>query len=482
MVSTTALLGNMMLQTLSPHQTALYDDPGEKFDPPYVIGIFKRRLKFFLVPFVFVGMLGFAFVALQKPIYRSEGEILVEAPEIPPDLVKPTITAVAAQRVEVIQQRILSRDKLAQIITKYNLFPKERASMSGTDLLDLIRSRIDIKPVDLDDEALKRQAIPTIAFTLTFDYENPELAMRVANDLLTEILSEDAASRTNNAVETTKFLEREVKRLQEEHDAVVGKISKAIEAEQKQYQQTTDQDDAKLEEQDSDEVKAQKHDLGALETALAQKSSIYSDEHPVIKSLKRTIADLKEKIAEAPKVAVPDIARIRAPISTRQALTGQDLDSYDVMVLKQQELNVGKSLDDATQKLNAARLGESMERAQQGEHLRVIEQPSLPQKPIRPQKLKWLALAFVLAIVAAVGAVIAVETFDTTIRRSRDLAEIIDSRLVLTIPYLAAPGEKFQEYRNLAILCLGVVAVVVVTVGVFAASGFSMDVAKLGRF
>src|SRR5271156_2561772 len=195
-----------MLQAYGSKQSVLYEDQGQSFDLSHLVAILKRRAPYFAIPFLLVVMVGFAVVAIQRPIYRAEGKILVESPEIPPDLVHPTITEVANQRVQVIQQRIMARDSLMAVVNKYDLFPRERQWMSGTDLLDLIRSRMEIKPVELDAETAV-PGNPTIAFTLSFDYEVPYLAMRVADEFLTSILSEDATTRTNNAAETTKFLD-----------------------------------------------------------------------------------------------------------------------------------------------------------------------------------------------------------------------------------------------------------------------------------
>ena len=89
---------------------------------------------------------------------------------------------VADARIQVIQQRIMTRDSLMEVMNKYKLFPRERTWMSGTELLDLMRSRMEIKPVALET---LRSNNPAIAFTLSFDYEVPDLARRVANDFLT---------------------------------------------------------------------------------------------------------------------------------------------------------------------------------------------------------------------------------------------------------------------------------------------------------
>ena len=468
-----------MLPTYSPQQSIFYEDPGEKFDPSYLIGIFKRKIFFFVIPFLVIGMLGFAIVEIQRPIYRSEGRILVESPEIPPDLVRPTITELAEQRVEVIQQRIMARDNLLAVANKYNLFPRERSSMSGTELIDLIRSRTEIKPVEPDVELLKRQEAPAIAFTLSFDYEVPDLAMKVANELLTSILSEDASTRTKNAEETTQFLEREVKRLQSEHDSLIAQLV----AVQQQVPEQSLQRPLDREQPESNEVITQKKNLSDLEAALVQKSSIYSDEHPVVKTLKRSIAELKRLIASEPATPPTADAAGAASANDRAAMPPpiDKAKTVDALVLERQELNLEKDLEDANRKLTTARLGESMERGQRGERLQVIEQPSLPQSPIRPQKLKWFAVTFALAGMIATGAVILSETFDDSIRSSRELTKIIDGSLIVTIPYLSDASENHRKRLKLVLLCLAIVGVAMLAIAVAWIAGVSVDFAWFDR-
>jgi capsular polysaccharide biosynthesis protein len=368
-------------------------------------------------------------------------------------LVHPTITEVANERVQVIQQRIMARDNLMSVVNKFNLFQNERQWMSGTELLDLIRSRMEIKPVDLD-AATQVSGSPTIAFTLTFDYENPAVAASVANEFLTSILSEDANTRTTNAAETTKFLDREVKRIQSEHDAVVAQIAAA-------RQQPPDQNQTQ-----SEETKSQIKDLADAEANLAQLSSIYSDEYPGIKNLKKKVAALKRAIATTPPPA-----------------TGSNTASSDtnILVLTRQEIDLSHSLEEANAKLTTARLGESMERGQQGERLQVIEQPSAPQKPVRPKKLKWFAAAFALAGMVGAACVYGVEALDGTIRGSRDLARLVDRHLIVTIPYLATPGEERRRRRNIILLCTALVAILGTAIIVAVIEGISIDFTLFDR-
>ena len=405
----------MLQPAYSTQQAPLYEDFGQNFDLSYFMGILKRRLAYFVIPFLLVMMVGFGIVAIQRPIYRAEGKILVQSPEIPPDLVHPTITEVANERVQVIQQRLMARDNLMTVVNKFNLFSHEREWMSGTELLDLIRSRMAIKPVDLDAQGV-RPNNPTIAFTLTFDYEVPSLAARVANEFLTSILSEDASTRTNNAAETTKFLEREVKRLQGDHEAVIAQIQAA-------KQRGPDQ-----EQTQSEEARLRLKSLTDAQEQLTQMSAILFGRASDGKNLKKKIAAMKREIAAAP-----------------QQVATEKVPEANLTVLAQQQAELARSLDDANRKLSVARLGESMERGQQGERLQVIEQPSVPQKPARPQRPKWYAVAFAVAGMIGAGCVVLTEMLDGTIRGSRDLGRVVDRHLIVAIPYLSSRAKNIGD-------------------------------------
>src|SRR5262249_49988504 len=74
----------------------------------HYVQLAKRRLFHFLVPFVVIVTIGIVLAAVQQPIYLAEGKILVESQEIPSDLVRSTVPDSANQRIQVIQQRIMT--------------------------------------------------------------------------------------------------------------------------------------------------------------------------------------------------------------------------------------------------------------------------------------------------------------------------------------------------------------------------------------
>ncbi|HEY1362520.1 MAG TPA: sugar transporter [Xanthobacteraceae bacterium] len=399
-----------MLQNSRAQMEAAYEAPEQGLDLGYYLDVLKRRFLFILVPFVLVLGVGSAIVMLLPPKFVSEGKILVETQQIPIDLVRPTVTATAAERIRVIEQRIKTRDNLLAIVDKFQLFPEHRQKLSGTELLDLMRERTHIEPFDL-----KIQQRPTgnltIAVTVGFEYEKPDLAMRVANELITLLLNEDARNRTSRAMETTKFLAREVKRLEAEFAAIETQIAA--------YRSRPNRSVP-------DQILAQ---YSLLKAELEAKSTLFSATHPDIVRLKRQIAALEKIIGDQ----------------------GMQADSGALDALMTQRASIQKNLEAAQQKYQVASLGESLERDQFSERLQVLEQAVIPQKPVKPNRPKLLAVVLALALAAGIGCVVAIESLDRTIRRSQDLFRLADSHMIVTIPYIATKAEAARRRARAAL-------------------------------
>jgi uncharacterized protein involved in exopolysaccharide biosynthesis len=410
-----------MLRTYNGQSEVLYDN-GQNVGFGHYLEVFKRRGLYFTAAFSLVLVLGSLFVAVQRPIYEATGKVLVESQDIPTDLVKPTITDTANERIQVIQQRIMTRDNLLGLVNKYDMFSRERRWMSDTQLVDLMRQRANFELVDIDSSTAEAS---TIAFSLSFDYENPDVTLSVANDLLTLVLNEDASNRTSRATETTNFLSRESQRLQDQLLTIQARIDET---------KTRPNEEAL-----ADPAKMQIVELTNLKEELAQKSAIYSSAYPEVRALRRKIAAMQQLIAHTPPEA-----------------TQSDNGLFE---LERQQANVEKNLEDTNDKLEQARLGEKMERDQQSGRLQVIEQPVLPQKPIEPNRAKMLGLAFALALAAGAGAVFVTESLDSSIHSGRELASVANGGLIVSIPYIATRAETLRR-RAKTMLVAGVVCAV----------------------
>lgn len=410
-----------MLMAQNNHGTvhAGYEGPSQGLDLQHYISILQRRWLFLLIPFVLVLAVGLVVVVLKRPVYLAEGKILVESQQIPTDLVRPTITATANERIQVIEQRIMIRDNLLGIVDKFNMFPNERDKMSTTQLLDMMRERTQISTYALNKG--RRGDGLTIALTIGFEDENPKTAMLVANEFITLILAEDARNRASRAQETTNFLAQEVKRL----ETGLG----SVDAQMADYKRThaSDATPQKLSLQ-----------LALIMAELQEKSAVFSQSHPDVIRLQRQLNALEKLAAQ-----------------TAQAETGLE-------TLQNQREALQRQLDRAAEKLSAARLGENLERAQFSERLEVLEQAIMPHKPFKPNRRKLLAIVFGLALAAGLGFVVLLEMLDTSIRGSRDVYAVAAPSLIQGIPYIAT---KREIARTRLMLAGGGIAFVVLMIG-----------------
>ena len=199
-----------------------------------------------------------------------------------------------------------------------------------------------------------------------------------------------------------------------------------------------------------------------MKADLLQKSSVYSDEFPAIKALRKRIAALQQQIVQTAK--------------QQTSTPGVDIDA-----LQQEQDSTQKDLDDESKKLTAARLGEAMERNQQSEHLQVIEQPIIPQKPIKPNRPKLFVLSSALATVAGFGVVLLAELLDRSIRGTRDLIGVVDSRLLVAIPFIPTAGELARRKRKIIYLSIFLATFLLVGVAAALYIGIEIDFSWFDR-
>ena len=76
------------------------------------VGAIRRRALSATIAFVVVVMIGAGAALAWPPVYRSMATILIEQQEIPQDLVRSTITSFADQRIQLINQRVVTTTRL----------------------------------------------------------------------------------------------------------------------------------------------------------------------------------------------------------------------------------------------------------------------------------------------------------------------------------------------------------------------------------
>ena len=148
----------------------------------------------------------------------------------------------------------------------------------------------------------------------------------------------------------------------------------------------------------------------------------------------------------------------------------------DLEAAKRQREALEKRLADANSKLATARLSEKLDQDQQSERFQVIEAPTTPFNPEKSGRLKIVGIAFALAVALGIGAALAIELFDGSIRSRQQLLGLVDSHLVVSIPYMTTRSDGIRAGFRLIFVSLTVVVILAALVGLTAVIVFNLPI------
>ena len=318
------------------------------------LSILKRCWGKMLVVFVTIFSIAIALAIFLPPVYQSTGTILVESQRIPSDLVRATVTSYADERIEVIKQHVMTHDNLFRIIKKYNLYPETVDTSTTSELIDNMRKSVTVELLNAE-LAASRGSNATISFNVGFEYKKPEVAHKVANELVTLFLDENVRARTARATETTEFLTEELNRLKAELEDVESKVAvykqqnanslpehlemhmgmiqrgeQEIQALDREYKSTQEElryldvelASARVSAKSGGENSQQSavSELDKAKAELERSLVLYKESHPTVRALKRRVETL-EKTSQAPLENKPAKLNLEADLITIKVQT-----------------------------------------------------------------------------------------------------------------------------------------------------------------
>ncbi|WP_410953067.1 GumC family protein [Pseudomonas sp. S1(2024)] len=492
------------------------------------IAIIKDRALLLGVSIVVILAATVAVAVMVPPIYQSTGTILVESQQISPELVSTNNTSFADERIEVIRQRVMTRENLLRIIDKYNLFPDKR--FSDSDKIDHMRSAIVVETLTT---YVRGRGEATVAFNVSFEHKQPEVAKEVADELVTLFLNENLKQRTERANETTEFLTQEANKLGAELANLENQLAdfkqahaNALPEHQTLRMNMLSRSELEFREVDRDYKAAQEElrylelelsaanaglatkagegpraagaeppqDLPSLKAEYARLLSRYKEAHPDVVAVKRRIQALEasgNRTAAASTVGL-DVARVRAKMSAAQeriaSLAEQKreltrkMEGYEAEILEAPQVerglvtlmrdhdNARKKYEEIRAKEMGAKITESLEQENKAERFVLLEPPLMPEKPIKPNRKKIAALGLVLAPAGGGALVMLLEMFNQRIRGVGALENLLGRRVLVALPYIDTKADvaRRKRWRNwLIVAALALAAIMVVLVHVF---------------
>ena len=183
----------------------------------FYLSLLLRRLHWVLLFFAIGSAAGLTLAKILPPVYVSRATLIVETEQIPGDLAETTVRTGAIEQLQIIQQRILTRDRLIDMANRLKIYdqPGQTARPHGCR-----RDRRRPAPAHQDRHHRRRAGSrgPQQATIVTVSFEAPTaaLAATVANEVVTMLLDENVSIRTAVAGQTLDFFASEVDRLEQE--------------------------------------------------------------------------------------------------------------------------------------------------------------------------------------------------------------------------------------------------------------------------
>jgi polysaccharide chain length determinant protein (PEP-CTERM system associated) len=450
---------------------------------------------------------------------------LIEEPDVSTDFLQPVAVSYADKRVQVITQRVLSRRNLIKLIEKFDLYPEAREMNQIGSAAATLRDNINVEFIsaEVNDPRRGSPGQVTIAFTLSFNHQEPEMAQAIVTELVSLYLEENLRTRREKATDTTEFLANEANQLAQQISELETELA-AFKSEnagslpdqlsisqQAMYrielrllelrQQIQSQEERKvyLASQltqvspyasirlDDGTILRPEERLKKLEADFSEGSYTYGPKHPMMVGLSKEIETLRRIIGvseqgspETPSnpAYIQLQAELKAVSSNLKSLKSEHaalsnrFESLELQALKTPEIereyllltrnheNAIAEYRTIREKLSEAKRLESLESERKGEQYSVIEPAELPLKPISPKRRLLMALGLVVSVFGGLGAAGLAEAMDQSVSSPRQLTAITGTAPLVVIPYIKTSGDKHRAWGVSFVLLFGLTALV----------------------
>jgi protein tyrosine kinase modulator len=186
-----------------------------------------RRYRSWIIGPTFAGLVIAVVVAFLWPdTYVSTAVMRITPQQVPERLVPSNISTQMAQRLTAMQQEILSRTSLQELIQRpsLNLYPQERLRKPMEDVIDQMRKAVKITL--MEGAGYDPQQRFASAFQITFAYPNKYKAQLVVRELVAKFIEQNVNVLRSQATTTTSFLNDELHSAKENLDRLDAEMTK----------------------------------------------------------------------------------------------------------------------------------------------------------------------------------------------------------------------------------------------------------------
>jgi polysaccharide chain length determinant protein (PEP-CTERM system associated) len=480
--------------------------------------IWARRKWYALVAFGAALSVALGVVVFLPNVYQSAATVLIERGQVPETLVKAAVTGEMEARLQAISQEIMSRARLEELISRFDLYPRLRGRVSTQELVDRMRRDVglELKGVERRD----RVDSATVSFNVIFRGRDPGKVSDVANALASFYVEENTRTRQRQAAATAQLLKAQLAdtktRLDAQERALGEFKNRHFGSLPEQYQTnmlTLERLQTELRLNREAQMKARERRetleqfaavtgtgpespamrLARLRQERTQLRTTYSEKYPDIVRINGEIAELERQMAssksaraaETPATSPEDVRR-RLPIreidSDVRSLRAEEQHLRDQIMAyqgrvnesprREQEMtNLARDYETTRElyrsllsRIGEAELGETTEERRGTGQYRILDAAVPPLEPVAPRRGRLLLLGVVVSLVMGAAAIVVAEHLDTSFHTLDDLRAATSLPVAAAIPLIVTESDRTRRRRRfqarVALAALGMVAMV----------------------
>jgi uncharacterized protein involved in exopolysaccharide biosynthesis len=498
------------------------------------IDVARRHVGWIVGP-TFAGLVIATVVAfMMQNVYISEAVMRITPSQISANIVASTVNQHLTERIQQMQQEILSRTSLSTIITdpRLDLYKTERSKEPIEDVIESMKHDIKINILELPGSMLERTAAS--AFKIEFSYSDQHKAQQVVQTLMTKFMEANLNTQREQQNTVTSFvhdeltvakanlaaLDEALTRFRVENTGKLPEESQMNIAQLTSLQQQSGTINDSLNREAQEKVQLDTHletlqgqlellgmfdketDISSpvarqnerllvynrqvtdTEAQLAQLEKIYTPTYPDVRDARKHLEELtrqrnelqKQQDAEEAKPKEPvkrgtnyaqaarasDIqAQISAVHANEQSLEmerknkqqeqtriNQQIAAYqnrlqETSAIEAKYQDLLRNEKAATEKLQIEQSKEELTeqnsqllQRKAGEHLEVLDSPSLPEKPAAPKRYQVVGAGVALSFVIGLALAGVQEARDTSLKNLKDVRAYTNLPVLSSIPLL----------------------------------------------
>lgn len=183
----------------------------------FYLSLFLRRIHYFILLTALGTAAGLTLATITPPEYIARARLVVESEQIPDELAASTVQSRAFEQLQIIRQRILSRDNMLDMASRMNIYADVQSNpdtaLRPDEIVQNMRERIQIS-IDGAPSTGRNTQMTTVL--VGFVAPTAQMASAVTNQIVTLILEENVRMRTGVTGQTLQFFDQEMQRLERE--------------------------------------------------------------------------------------------------------------------------------------------------------------------------------------------------------------------------------------------------------------------------